>query len=242
MSNPIDLLLVELAASYNPPEPKAKAVKAPKAPKAIKAEIANIVAVDIPKRGPGRPRKNPAPTAEVTPEVSDQPKAANPLEGIKPGDLTAEQFLAALQTAGKRDGKPTPDTYHWDQVKAIHGFCGFSHKEPFGIQLDNSVRRAKTVVNGVVFDKPKPSLSVKGYISGIPNNLEKTRLDLQGRYEAALDAKNEALSLAEKASSESERNRYLSIAALEGERAANLSGEIIDENALINRARRAQGE
>ncbi len=192
--NALDLLLVQAAATYSPPEPKAPVVKEPKAPKAVKVEIVTSVAAALPKRGPGRPRKTPQPeTVEVKGEESnDQPKAANPLAGIEVGSLTAAQFLTVLHQAGKKD----PNQENWDIKKAIHGFCGYHLNQPQGTQLDNAVRVAKTKINGVIAEKPKPSITVAGYVAGLPDQTKKQVDDLLGRLNLAYDTKKEYLAKA----------------------------------------------
>lgn len=172
--NALDLLLTAAAASYSPPEPKAIAPKAPKAPKAEK--------VEGPKRGPGRPRKNPETKAEK-PSTEEKPQATNPLAGIEVGSLSPAQFLTALHQAGKAD----PNQENWDIKKAIHGFCGYTLSEPQGTQLDNAVRSAKTKINGVIADKPKPAITVAGYVAGIPNETQKRVDDLRARIDAEVE-------------------------------------------------------
>ncbi len=191
--NALSLLLIQAAASYSPPEPKAKAVKEPKAPKAVKAEK-----VEGPKRGSGRPRKTPQPeTVEVKGEESkDQPQAANPLGGIEVGSLSPEDFIKALHSAGKRDGKLTPETEYWDKARAIHGLIGFQISEPLGVQLDNALRRARTKISGVIAEKPKPAITVAGYVAGLPDQTKKRVEDLLGRLNLAYDTKKDHLAKA----------------------------------------------
>lgn len=184
----LDLLLIQAVASYSPPEPKATAVKIVKAPKTPKIEVL----VNGVKRGPGRPRKNPI-TVEATPEVSvDQPKASNPLAGIEVGSLTPQTFLTVLHQAGGKGGAGTTQE-NWDIKKAIHGFCGYHLNEPQGTQLDNAVRTAKTKINGIIAEKPRPSLTVAGYVAGCPDETKKRVNDLTGRLNLAIDAKKEIL-------------------------------------------------
>lgn len=129
------------------------------------------------------------------------------------GTLDAKSFLLAMRDAGKRctaEGKPFIDQREVrnDQIKAIHAFfyemrngqkvhVGYNPTGNFGSQEQAARMLAQRELRGApkVVETVKPSVTVAGYVAGMPEPSQRILANLRAREEAAcaamLDAKTE---------------------------------------------------
>lgn len=162
-------------------------------------EVTEIIPISQPKRGRGRPRKNPLATQPEKPAKEE--KALKQRDNIplptKPlTPETAKGFIEAIRAAGKRLNQAgvfttDPSKITYDQQKAIDAFCGYDYKSVHGLQLDNAMRQARYLMNPVAPDHKRGShATLNGWVMGMPNPREKKLADLQARAINALKAAN----------------------------------------------------
>jgi hypothetical protein len=163
------------------------------------------------------------------------------------GSLGAKDFLLALRNAGKRltaEGRPFVDhnEVRNDQIKAIHGFyyevrkgvrvyIGYDWNRDFGSQDAAARMLAQRELRGAprVVDVPKPSLSVAGYVAGVPDIKARRLGNLYGQEviyaDAMIQHEKDANNLAR---SEADRALSAALALAEQERLASIRRQIAE--------------
>lgn len=135
------------------------------------------------------------------------PSAPVLVEPSKPADdkVDAAGFLTMLRNAGKRPNAngilvTVAAEVKGDQIKAMTAYKGFSSGKPFGSQLDEAIRIAKSESRKPE-DKapvaPSAAVSVTAYVAGLPRSETQKKIDdLKGRINLYGDAMNEHISKA----------------------------------------------
>lgn len=95
--------------------------------------------------------------------------------------LSGEEFLAAIRAAGKVAGNDRKDA----ERCVLERFGGYDFGTGHGTQIDNAMRRAKTMIHGTGPDVTK--VYGPAYVKGLPNAEKKGVLNLTGRLQLSLE-------------------------------------------------------
>lgn len=144
--------------------------------------------------------------AKAQPEPEGQPAPKPPLTCLilpPAGTMTAEVFLETMRELGPvfvgdssnlGDPRIVGERNALDFVArrdrailAIAAYCGYDRYAEFGLQEYNARQRANREVHGVTAAKPKPMVSLHGFIAGMPDMTARRVGDLQGRIRLAYD-------------------------------------------------------
>jgi hypothetical protein len=219
MSN-ILFALAAATASYDRPEPKVTPSK-PSKPRAKVVPSVNVTA---------EPLCAPSADGAKAPVVNDTAPRTVAIPAL--GSLSAEGFIEALRSAGKRQdatGKTITDhnMIRPDETLALYAYCGYQVKESHGTQLDNAKRRAQRSIKvakgevqaGKADDAPYArgvAPTMAGFVSGMPDELAKQIQDLLARERLTAETMAEHIRHArDEEKSDHERNAASGLAALE---------------------------
>ena len=133
-------------------------------------------------------------TSTLTRSVDSAKVASKP---VFVQELTAKEFLEALRNAGVRevsspDGKVIKqrikDNVRKDQIAAINKYVGYNNQDNLGSQLMNAEAKAKREMSAQpAYDGPsrqeqrRLNASVAGYVSGVPDAVQRRLNDLLTR-------------------------------------------------------------
>lgn len=185
-----------------------------------------LVKVERPKKG----RPIAAVKAAAKPvESTEKPAAPSPngkVVGITlpaAGTIGARAFLMMMNHAKSRDEK----------IVAIASFIGYQTGGDFATQEMGAMAKAKGEISPVKATGPSlaetrsAQRSVAGYVAGMPDALRRTVLDLNGRIQLALDARNDHVKEARnRALSWTERKLAIGLARMEQERMLQIRADL----------------
>ena len=165
-----------IAANYEKPLPEKKV---------------EVISVDVdPKKLSEvtvKPKRKPRTTTSKVnsnPEPTTGPKVEVPY--VEP--LSHSEFLEAIRNAGVRNGKRDFNLVRSDEQAIIHRYCNYDYGQPFGTQLDNALRKARSALKPSGPMRLSVAPSVAGWIKGCPDPKERQRADVTGRIRASIQA------------------------------------------------------
>jgi hypothetical protein len=136
------------------------------------------------------------------------------------GTLSAKDYIIASRRATSRD----------DRIKAIAGYMGFDSRGDFASQELQATMKAQQELRGTVRPLARPvhsgSVSVAGFIAGMPDHAAKNKANLEARERAAIDAGLETAKAADYATSEADRVMYAGMAQVERERLTQIQADL----------------
>jgi len=171
---------------------------------------------------PSTPKAKAERKARTPKVVKAEVKSYVPSFAYEAHSIGAEGFFKLLRSARSRT----------EEIDAINAYCGFSHHENFGTQLDSARRAAHLSLHSNLGHRSARS-TVAGYVKGSVDLAAKQRADLCGREVMAasnlIDHENTAraainaltdpyLSSAKQADLEATRDLAMGLAAVERSR------------------------
>jgi hypothetical protein len=162
-------------------------------------------------------------------------KKSAPIAVPAVGTLNAAGFILALRDAGKvskanENGVMITLTdsnkERVDQVQAIAAYVGYNFAGAHGMQLDSARQKASYELRPVKADS-KVTVTVKGFVAGMPNGTAKKVSDLQGRIRFSTDLMLDEEKKAESFSKDSaEYVTHMALAGVERERIAHMNKDL----------------
>lgn len=153
--------------------------------------------IKIPREPKAKAEKSVVKVTAGVPAKSTTPIGKLPVS--HKGEMTAEQFEAALRIAGKREMTREDGTIVVqcddamvgpDQIKAIDAFVGYDYSKPRGTQLDAAQLAARSVTRPVTAKEfhRGSCATVNGYVAGSVDMAARAVADLKGREKMVLNA------------------------------------------------------